>query len=391
MRDSIPVPRSGRLGGRSRLPIVKTTPNAELPLIRSFPELTQRERREPLCCLPTPVSRAQKLEGVAGCGPVWIKSDAHSAEPYGGSKPRKLEWVLGRVRARGILRVVTSGGLGTNHGLATALYARELGIACDLLLVPQPLDDRVRLRILQLAASGAQLHSCRSAFGAVTRGALCMLRRPRATLIPTGGSSPVGTLGFVNAGLELAEQVAAGVLPEPARLYVALGSGGTAAGLATGLALAGLRTLVVAVCASDLFAPGPRRLTHQARQTLRLITRGSPARGIPKAIRLEVDRRFIGAGYGSPTSEGERARRLASELLGEQLEPTYTAKALAALLDRESGSRDPVVFWNTHAASEPELALPDWQTLPASLQRFFRDSGEIGAPSSETTPVEPRR
>ncbi|MFQ5697978.1 MAG: pyridoxal-phosphate dependent enzyme [Myxococcota bacterium] len=368
---------------------MKVTPDAELPLVQRFPDLALRLRREPLCGLPTPVTRAPGLERAVDCGPLWIKSDGASAQPYGGSKPRKLEWILGRIRARGIRRIVTSGGLGTNHGLATALYARQLGVACELILVPQPLDERVRLRILQLVASGATIHACSSALAGVARGARCLLRPPRAVLIPTGGSSALGALGLVNAGLELAAQVDAGVLPEPARLYVALGSGGTAAGLAAGLSLAGLRTRVVAICVSDFFAPGPRRLAYKARRALRLVTREASARRAGATLRLEVDRRFLGAGYGSPTAEGERAGELAGDLTGLRLEPTYTSKALAALFARERGVRDPLLFWNTHASSEPDLALPDWRALPGALQRFFREPAAPDEPCSTSACAQP--
>ena len=83
---------------------------------------------------PTPV---RPLPGLAGTAPVWVKEDGLYG-PYGGNKARKLEWLLADARRRGKRTVITGGAIGTNHGLATALYARDLGLSTVLVLVPQP-------------------------------------------------------------------------------------------------------------------------------------------------------------------------------------------------------------------------------------------------------------
>jgi D-cysteine desulfhydrase len=222
-------------------------PNAPSALVGRFPQIAERVSRVPLCDLPTPVVRAEKLEAEARLGPLYVKRDEATARPYGGNKPRKLEWVLGDAQARSISRVMTFGGLGTNHGLATALYAARLGMACDLVLVDQPVDDHVRRRLREHVAAGASIHYGRSVFGTAVRALGLLARHPRTLVIATGGSSLRGVLGFIDAGLELADQIRRGELPEPARIYVAVGTGGTVAGLAAGLSLAGVRSLVVGV------------------------------------------------------------------------------------------------------------------------------------------------
>jgi D-cysteine desulfhydrase len=344
-------------------------------LLQRFPSLAARLPVAPLCTLPTPVERARALQRDVGCGPLWVKRDDCTALPYGGNKARKLEWLLGRARAEGRTRVLTFGALGTNHGLATAIYAARLGLGCDLVLVDQPADERLRRRLRQFVAVGARLHYGQSLAGAGAAALAVLVRHPRTAVIPPGGSSPVGTLGFVDAGLELAEQIRSGELPEPARVYVPLGTGGTAAGLALGLALAGLGTRVVCVVVTDRgrLAPNEWRLRRLARRAgERLVRAGASLR--PDALRfeLELETGQRGRGYGWATDAAVGAVESASRA-GLRLETTYTGKALAGLFARESGREDPVLFWNTYAASDPELELPEPRDLPRPFHRFFED------------------
>ena len=130
-------------------------PTPACSLFQRFPELEATLARAPLCALPTPVARAEKRAGELCSGPLWWKRDEQSSALYGGNKPRKLEWILGDALARGRTRVITTGAYGTNHGLATALFARAHGLACEVVLVPQPVTDLVRARLLELRAAGA--------------------------------------------------------------------------------------------------------------------------------------------------------------------------------------------------------------------------------------------
>jgi D-cysteine desulfhydrase len=325
-------------------------------LHQRWPALVAALRRAPLCELPTPVTRAEKLEAELGCGPLYVKRDERSAALYGGNKPRKLEWILGDALARGRSRLLTTGALGTNHGLATALYARALGLRCELVLVPQPMTDAVRRRADELREAGARVFRARNVPHAALLVIARLARHPGTAYVPTGGSNALGVVGFVEAGLELAAQVAEGALPAPARVYVAVGSGGSAAGLAAGLALAGLRTRVVAVLVTDVLPPAHAKLVRLARAALRRLARAGAALdpdafAAEVARSLELDRDHVGAGYGHATAEAESAARAALEREGLELDPTYTAKALAALAARERGAREPVVFWNSYAGA----------------------------------------
>ena len=241
-----------------------------------FPELADTLPHTALGTVPTPVRR---LAGLAPAGlELWIKDDgAFGDGGWGGNKVRKLEWILPEARRRRARTILTVGGLGTNWGLATALYGREHGVATALMLLDQPEDDHVRAQQERLRASGAALHHTHTK--ARTIAALPWLMARHCTggrppyLLPAGGSSAVGALGYVEAALEIAAQVEAGELPAPTHVVTAVGSGGTAAGLALGFALAGLPATVVGVVVNDSLRLDTATLTRLAGRTRTLLER----------------------------------------------------------------------------------------------------------------------
>ena len=210
----------------------------ELPLYRRFPAL-RRVPRVALATLPTPV---QAVDALAPGQPLWLKRDDLSGQPLGGNKVRALEFLLAGVRPGDM--VLTVGGAGSTHALATALYAAGLGARTTVVRWRQEMNPHAAAVRARLGAA-ARCIEARSAALGLARAWLMRAGRGAggpATLhwVPPGGTSPVGMLGHVNAALELGEQIAAGALPPPARVVVPLGSGGTAAGLALGFAAAAL-------------------------------------------------------------------------------------------------------------------------------------------------------
>lgn len=312
----------------------------------------------PLGERPTPVRQLTTLPAQPGCE-VWIKDDGAYGSIYGGNKVRKLEWILPDVAARGRRTIVTVGALGTNHGLATALYARQRGLRCAVALVDQPVDDHVRRQLDRLERSGARLYRTHGKYRTYAAAPIIMLRhsdlrrlRP-PYFLTVGGSTPVGCLGFVEAALELAQQVEAGVVPEPSHVVVALGSGGTAAGLAAGLHLAGLRTRVVGIVVNDKIPVGASVVANLANRTLKLLRRRGAATSEEEIgpRDLDAETAWLGDGYGHHTPEAERTRAVAAGQEGLELDPVYTAKAMTGLLAlRERGrfGAGPVLFWQTH-------------------------------------------
>jgi D-cysteine desulfhydrase len=347
-------------------------------LYRRFPALRASTPWLALGERPTPV---RPLLGLCESGDLWLKDDGVFGSAWGGNKARKLEWVLADALAKRRRTILTVGALGTNHGLATALYARRLGIRTAIALVDQPRNGHVEAQLERLARSGARLHLTHGKYRTfaalpylVARNTDFRRLRPPYPLT-IGGSSALGGLGYVDAGLELAEQVREGVLPEPSHAVVALGSGGTAAGLLLGLRLGGLRTRVVAVAVYDPKPREARRVARLARRTARLLRRRDAS--IPEmtltAEEVDVDVRWAGEGYGYPTPDAERARELVREREGLELEPVYTAKAMAGLLAlRGEGalSPGPVLYWHTHNA----LAEADLEALSADDQAESRNA-----------------
>jgi len=358
------------------------TPTAELALVRRFPSLA-RLPRHALTDLPTPVQPLARVARRCDLGALWIKRDDLSGPLYGGNKPRKLEWLLGAARARGRRGVMTFGGIGTHHGLATAICARDAGLQTVLVLLPQPVTEHVRHCLLLDQVVGAELHLANSVAGvaatALRRCARAVLQGQPLAIIPAGGSSAVGAIGYVNAALELAEQVRAGALPEPDAIFVPLGTGGTVAGLALGCRLAGLRSRVVAVLVTDILPPSAARLSRLARATLRRLRRVAPeiAPVTPPPTDVTILGGYLGSAYGAVTDAGLAAERVLLDEEGIALETTYTAKCMAALLDlaaRPPYREQTLLFWNTYSSVDLSVTLgapTDWRALPPPFHRFF--------------------
>ena len=349
-----------------------------LRLLAHYPSLDRRLPRFALVQRPTPVKRLAALGESLGLSDLWIKDDS-GGPPVGGNKARKLEFLVADALARRCRTLVTVGYLGTNHGLATTLAAREAGLATVLVLVDEVATDHVRDTLLRCAALGAALHY---APGEVSSALVCArslgssyLRRGAPYWVPPGGSSPLGTLGYLEAGLELAWQVGQGQLPEPRIIYVPLGSAGTSAGIALGVSLAGLRSEIRAVrVVSPRMATTARtkRLAVKSWNRLRRLDRAVDRR--PPPMNLEAMGGFEGPGYGTETPEALEAMALARDHEDLHLEITYTARALAGLVrDARAGQIDgPVLFWNTfHPRGPLPEDVPAWQELPEPLHRAF--------------------
>ena len=350
------------------------------PLYARYPQLATSLPRLPLAQGPSPVAELTQLGGRA----VWVKNDGLYGSVYGGNKPRKLEFILPDVKRTGATTILTFGGLGTHHGLATALYGREQGLRTILLLVDQPVDDYVRRQLCWFQQAGAILHHTATARRTKLLTLPILLRhtnwrrRKLPYLLPPGGSTPLSSVGYVNAALELADQVAAGELPEPKTVVVALGSAGTAAGLALGLRLAELNSRLVAVRVSDIVPLTSEGVAHLANATAGLMRRRGAelpsAKVEPAAITVVSD--WLGQGYGHVTPEGKRAQALLQEKHGLALDLTYTAKTVAALLALLEDGRleGPTLYWHTYNALPPPLPEPgpeDYRLLPSAFHRFF--------------------
>ncbi|WP_458687690.1 1-aminocyclopropane-1-carboxylate deaminase/D-cysteine desulfhydrase [Nocardia tengchongensis] len=327
------------------------------PLLhQAFPELRSTLPHLALGATPTTV---RPLPGLTdGTASVWLKDDGEFGDGgWGGNKVRKLEWLLADAKHRGRQTILTVGGLGTNWGLATALYGREHGLSTVLALVDQPVDEHVRAQLGRLRDSGARLYFTRTKARTIAAAPLLLGRYTTGGrlpyLLPAGGSSPLGALGYVETAFEIGAQVRAGKLPEPSHVVVAMGSGGTVAGLQLGLELAGLATRVVGVVVNDTLRLDAATISRLAARTRTLLRRRGAKLPAPQndPDRLRIVQGWMGQSYGHPTPAAGQALRLAEANENLHLEPVYTAKALAALLEMnhcgEFGA-GPILYLNTN-------------------------------------------
>lgn len=377
---------------------------------------------------PTPLDEVQ----VAGT-PIWVKREGDSSAAYGGNKVRTLEPWLGHARAAGAERVWAIGAYGSNHAVATVIHAHALGLDAGAIVFPQPASEWaienagaligsgvpiVRLRnVIEVpfagfaiaardrwfAGTGDTRDRVRSIIDAHVRVRLMssaqLVRWAQATIarlfgaeqakrsivMPPGGATPIGTLGALSAAFELAEQIAAGLAPPPRRIVLPVGSTCTTAGLLSGLALAqaiGLWRWPLPIVHAVRVTPWPVTsrvmITQLAAYTLARIAQLGGPRAEPGGVKLVVDRRELGAGYGRITPRAEDA--MAAFSRGEskagaampRLDGVYSGKAAAALLRLVRDGEGPLLFWSTKATTR--LDAPSHAALaraPRALAKWL--------------------
>lgn len=342
------------------------------PLFQRFPSLNQHVAENGFAHLPTPVQQ-HTFDGRA----IWVKRDDLSHSAYGGNKVRKLELILPEVRRQGATRVITFGATGTHHGLATAVFCKEQGLACDLLLFDQPVTKLVQENIQLLAAQGATLHHCGSLANTLRRFYLHpgRLRKSNYFLF-AGGSNILGVLAFVNAALELKQQVDQGLCEAPAVIYCPASSNATLAGLTLGVALAGLPSKVVGVrVAPAKVGPFDSCTPKAVRALMQKTVKWLQHRDIDWPVSVPapvVNNDWYGAGYGHVTDAANTAAQRFESTVGVPLDPTYTAKCFAAVL-ASNDAVGPVLYWHTLNSMPlaPLMQGLDLQTVPSSLRKVI--------------------
>jgi D-cysteine desulfhydrase len=307
--------------------------------------------RHPLATLPTPLVRAERLERALGVPPLWVKRDDLVGFALAGNKARQLEVLLADALGQDCDTLLTGGGPASNFCQAAAAAARVAGLACVLVLygqepaVPPPNLALARALGARVTFTGVpERESVDAALDAAEAGLRAEGRRPY--LVPRGGATGLGAVGYALAVAELAAQLdAEGVVPE--LVLVATGSGGTQAGLVAGTVAGGSPWRVVGASVSRPPEECAERVLALARAAADLL--GTPAADASHVLVRDVR----GPGYGIPSVEGDTAAGLAARREGLLLDPVFTAKALAELprLAAE-GAGGPVVFWHTGGTPE---------------------------------------
>lgn len=346
-------------------------------LSEAHPALSDRLRKLPFAELPTPVSTVPYKTSSGTCE-ICIKHDDLSSPHYGGNKIRKLEYIFQRARERHAARVATFGAVGSNHALATSIMAAQCGFDCTCFLVPQKQTPNIPKTLNMHRRIGTQLVP----FGRSVD-PIATLRRylhgRHCWVIPMGGSSWLGAVGFVNAGLELAHQIDTGEIPMPHRIYIANGTMGSCAGLALGLSLARLPIELHAVRVVDnRFAspPGFERLINKTAMMLHRLDSSVPD-DLAERARICWRDEFLAGGYAAADDVTRNAVAVGRDALGLEIETTYTGKAMAALLHDlalPDYGGEPYLFWNTYNSRPLPVSgeRPDSpDNIPAEFMRYF--------------------
>jgi 1-aminocyclopropane-1-carboxylate deaminase/D-cysteine desulfhydrase-like pyridoxal-dependent ACC family enzyme len=307
---------------------------ARWPALRSaLPRVDLRVRETPL-----------EQWDVGGTS-LLVKRDDLTTPSFGGNKARALELLLAGVGPDDLL--LTVGSTGSTHALAVAHFGSRLGARTSVITWPQEEHDVSRATATRLREI-ATVTSARSPVEAMVRATIRRLMT-RVRWIPAGGSSPLGALGHASAAVELAAQLAREGTPAPNVLVVPLGTGGTAAGLLVGLALAGLPTRVIGVRVVPRVVANRPRVLRLARRTA---ARFAVLAGVvPPALdegRFTVEDAHYGGAYARETDASREAAALVRAHGGPALEGTYSAKAFAAALAHARRSpAERVLFWLT--------------------------------------------
>jgi 1-aminocyclopropane-1-carboxylate deaminase/D-cysteine desulfhydrase-like pyridoxal-dependent ACC family enzyme len=349
-------------------------------LVERWP-LFARLGRVELATLPTPVEPLPRASETLD-SEIWVKRDDTTAVRYGGNKVRKLEYLLAAAKAHGANTLITAGAVGSHHVFATALYGRDHGFETYAALTPQPYTRHVEEQLRACLAVGAHLYPVRG-LGEVAKRMLELRLRLRfwgrkPWVIPLGGSNVYGVLGFVNAGLELAQQIDAGMCPDFEAIYVSAGTCATVAGIALGLAAGGVQTKVIAVRVTDRLLANQVRVAQLLKETdqlLRKLEPRFPAVAERAFASITLDSREFGEGYGRSTTASDAARDLAARE-GILLDETYTSKTFACMVREAGGSSDggtrrgqKLLYWHTLSSANLE---PFLREAPEAPERFVK-------------------
>ena len=287
---------------------------------------------------------------------VFIKRDDVLGPALGGNKTRKLEYLLADAQQRKMHKVVTFGGLQSNHARITAAAARKLGLEPHLFYFeaqPKQLTGNLLLNqllgasmyFIPLGAGGDASMTLETTNRLVHL--LAWLRLGRHYFIPVGGYSWRGGLGYVRAAIEIDSQARAlGI--ENARLVVAAGTGGTLAGLLAGLTLLDSSLSLLGIDIGKLWKGFPTSLARLAGEICGHL-------GVTRVFKPEevplLEGKYTGPKYGLPSPGGQDAILRLARSEGILLDPVYTGKAFAGMLDLmekgELGSNEPIIFLHT--------------------------------------------
>jgi 1-aminocyclopropane-1-carboxylate deaminase/D-cysteine desulfhydrase-like pyridoxal-dependent ACC family enzyme len=300
---------------------------------------------------PTPIRRLDRTSEELGTE-VWVKIEEECGA-WGGNKVRKLEYILAHARNKDAKSLVTYGAGTSSWAAALVLHGTEMGFKVVLGLGGQ-IPDHYRALYER---RGVSVHTASShSLTPLAAAKAVIAAGPRALRLAAGGSDRRGDLGAMAAGAEIARAVEKRYLPHPRAIFVPAGTSGTAAGIAVGLGVAGTRIPVVAVRVTPLPLGTSTLVAYHAGLLLRFLRSHGGADAGAVAAPIEGDSHYFKPGYGASNEASTEAIEIAGRD-GLELDPTYAAKAFAALIGAaRAGRRGPLLFHHTSPGPLPEGA-----------------------------------
>jgi len=320
-----------------------------------FPRLPYIIRPSPI----RPLARLHEQLPDRRTPAIWIKRDDELGPGLGGNKGRKLAYLMAEALNRGKQKVVTYGGLQSNHVRMTAAACAQLGLEAHLFFFERK-PQRFSGNLLLNQLLGAKMHFI--PFGGGGGAALSLetsnhlvrlLSLPLAGrasyFIPVGGHNVTGCLGYVAAACEIMQQALALDLPlNKVTIITAAGTGGTLAGLMAGFALLNAPIRVLGIDIGKLWKGFSHSISRLANELL--TTLGGVAQFTPETVPL-IENGYAGAAYAAPHPPAMAAIRLLARSEGIILDPVYTGKAFAGMLDMIENGRfaadDILIFLHT--------------------------------------------
>jgi D-cysteine desulfhydrase family pyridoxal phosphate-dependent enzyme len=294
--------------------------------------------------LPTPVEKMPRLTAALGGPELAVKRDDLTGLAFGGNKTRKLEFLVAEARDQGADTLITAGALQSNHCRQTAAAAARFGFGCLLVLVgaapQQPSGNLLLDALFDAEIVWVEKNRREAALQEAFDRLKAQGKKPY--LVPYGGSNPTGALGYVYAMEELMAQG-----KPPDWIVVASSSGGTQAGLALGARLFHYPGQVLGISVDE----GQGVLQERVAS---LCSQMAPRVGVSPAFtagEILVNAEYSTPGYGVLTSAEREAIRLFAHREGLLLDPVYTGRAAAGMIDLIRRGfvpkDDTVLFWHT--------------------------------------------
>jgi 1-aminocyclopropane-1-carboxylate deaminase/D-cysteine desulfhydrase-like pyridoxal-dependent ACC family enzyme len=352
-----------------------------LVLFEQYPLLREKIPYVSLGEFPTPIVKLERLGQAINAPQLYVKREDLSGKLYGGNKIRALEFLFGEAIQGGHKQVVAFGFPASCQALAQAIYAPEVGLQNISFLGPQVKSQQARKHLLTYQSIHADVRpALPMLFLYLIQYRLKYGRSPKFL----EASSPVGIIGYVNAGFELKTQIEQGLLPEPDLLYINLATMGTAIGLMLGMKAAGLRTTIMGIDAGGKILGRKivrfESVTKLFRETNELLH--SHDSSFP-LLDISENEFQIRTGYergrsSLMTDAGAQAMKRAQETENLQLDEMFTANSFAALLaDGEAGllGDKVVLWWNSYSSRDfsSEIDSADYRKLPKYFHRYFKN------------------